>query len=268
MASAAVELASKIFGGLEGANVLLVGAGEMAELAGRHLLSAGAQSLTVTNRTWERAEALAKMLGGKAEPFEALLSLLVPADVVVCSTASQTPILTRANVAGVLKARRHRPLFLVDLAVPRDIAPEVNTLENVYAYDVDDIQRVVADNASARSVEAAKAELIVAEEVARFVQSRAVREGVPVLAQLRAHAEQIARLEAERTIANLGPDLSEKQKKCVEAMALAIVNKLLHQPTAKLRAVGLDEGRNHLVGAAAELFGLDPDASAHKKVGG
>lgn len=257
MASAAVELSRKIFGGLEDKAVLLLGAGEMAEVAGRHLVAAGASSVVVVNRTLERATALAGLLGGTGHTLDALFAELVRADVVICTTASLTPILTLDNVAPVLKARRHRPLFMVDLAVPRDIAPDVNTLDGVYTYDIDDIQKIVAENAASRSSEAVKAELLVAEEVTRFIRARAVREGVPVLAQLRAQAEQIARAEVERSLGAWGADLSDKQKKSLEAMALSIVNKLLHQPTAKLRAVATDAGGERLAGAAAELFGLD-----------
>lgn len=256
MASAAVDMAKKLFGGLKGKTVLVVGAGEMAELAARHLKSAGASQLLVTNRTRSRAEELAAQVGGAARPYEELTSLLVPADVVICSTASPTPLFTKANVAAQLKPRKFRPLFMVDLAVPRDIAPEVNDLEGVYAFDIDDIQKNVAENAAARAAEAAKAEAIVAEEIGRFVQARAVRDGVPVLGKLRARADQIARAEVERTLSNLASEgLSEKSRKSIEAMAHAIINKLLHQPTAKLRAVGTEDER--LADAAAELFGLD-----------
>lgn len=265
MASAAVNLASKIFGGLAGKSVLLVGAGEMAELAGRHLASAGAAKIVVANRTLSRAEELARSIGGSARPFEKLHEELVLADVVVCSTASPVPIFTKDSVAAVLKPRRHRPLFMVDLAVPRDIAPEVNTLQGVYAYDVDDIEKVIAENSAARLEEAGKAEVIIAEEVARFSRSRAVREGVPVLAQLRKRAEQIARAEVAKTLGALGESLSDKQRKSVEAMALAIVNKLLHEPTARLRTV-TEDGVNRLAGAAAELFGLEPGEPSAEKV--
>jgi len=256
MASAAVSLATKIFGGLAGKAVLLVGAGEMAELAGRHLASAGASRIVVSNRTHSRAEELAAGIGGVARPFEALHEELVHADVVVCSTASPTPLFTKDSVAAVLKPRRHRPLFMVDLAVPRDIAPEVNSLDGVYAYDVDDIDKVIAEGSAARSAEASKAEVIIAEEVARYARARSVREGVPVLAQLRQRAEQIARAEVAKTLGALGEALTDKQRKSVEAMAQAIVNKLLHEPTARLRAVPQD-GVNRLAGAAAELFGLE-----------
>jgi len=255
MASAAVEMARHIFDGLDGKTVLLVGAGEMAELSGKHLVSAGAAKVLVANRTFERAEALAATLRGQAVPFDRIEECLVLADVVVCTTASPKPVITKEKVSRVLKPRKHRPLFLVDLAVPRDVEPEVQTLDGVYAFDVDDIQRVVAENQAARAAAASRAEVLVAEEVARYIRQRAVREQVPVLAQLRARAEQIRRSELERAISNLSVPLSADQAKVIEAMTSAIVNKMLHQPTAKLRAV--QAGESELADAAAELFGLD-----------
>ncbi|MBF5041437.1 glutamyl-tRNA reductase [Aggregicoccus sp. 17bor-14] len=262
MASAAVALASKVFDGLHGKTVLVVGAGEMGEHAARHLRAAGASRLVITNRTLARAEALAREVGAgcEARPFEELQQLLTASDVVVCSTASPVPIFTKENVGAVGKARKLRPLFMVDLAVPRDIAPDVGELPWVTAYDVDDIQKFVADNAAARAGEAEKASVLVAQEVARFVKERSLREGLPVLARLRKSAEEIARAEVERTLAAMGDGLTERQRKSIEAMGRAIVNKLLHGPTAKLRAVHLDPDSHpdghRLAGAAAELFGL------------
>jgi glutamyl-tRNA reductase len=258
MASAAVEMARHIFDRLDGKTVLLVGAGEMAELAGKHLVSGGASKVLVVNRTFEHAQALAVTLSGEALPFERMEDGLLRADVVVCSTASPQPVITRERVARVLKPRKYRPLFLVDLAVPRDVDPAVHTLDGVYSYDVDDIQRVINENQAARSAAAAKAEVLVSEEVGRYIRQRAVREQVPVLAQLRARAEQIRRAEVERAMANLGTPLSPEQAKVIEAMTSAIVNKMLHQPTARLRAV--QSGDSELADAAAELFGLDGNA--------
>jgi glutamyl-tRNA reductase len=256
MAGAAVELASKIFGTLSGRSVLLVGAGEMAELAAKHLVAAGALPMVVVNRTLDGARALAAAIGATAKEFSEIYSLLGPADLVVCSTASPSHLFTRENVSPVLKSRRFRPLFMVDLAVPRDIDPKVNELEGVYAYDIDDIQQIVADNWAGRVAEVAKAEVIIAEEIANFVRSRSVRENLPVLAQLRARAEQIALAEAERTLAHFGV-ITDRQRRGIQAMAMAIVNKLLHEPTAKLREQGPDRSGNSLAGAAAELFGLE-----------
>jgi glutamyl-tRNA reductase len=268
IASAAVELASKIFGGLEGRSMLVVGAGEMSALAARHLAAAGARQIIVANRSFDRAEQLAAEIGGVARPFEEVLALLIAADVVICSTASHRPIFTRENVSPVLRPRRHRPLLMVDLAVPRNVEPEVNGLEGVYAYDVDDIQKVVAKNAAHRAAEAARAEELVAEEIIRFVRARAEREQVPVIKRLRARAEEIVRVELERTLPRLG-GLDEKQRRSIEAMGMAIANKMLHEPTARLRASGGGEGGERLAGAVAELFGLEApeDVPAHEPVG-
>jgi len=259
MASAAVALAQKVFDGLSHKTVLVVGAGEMGELAARHLKQAKAERVLITNRTLARAEALAAEVGGTARPFEELHALLKEADVVVCSTASPVPLFDKGNVGAVGKARRFRPLFMVDLAVPRDIAPDVAELDWVTAYDVDDIQKFVAENEAARAEEAQKASVLVIQEVSRFVRDRAVRDGVPVLARLRQRAEQIARAEVERTLAALGDGLTDKQRKSIEAMGRAIVNKLLHEPTTRLRSVGAgaEHESNRLAGAAAELFGLE-----------
>ncbi|HYH95000.1 glutamyl-tRNA reductase, partial [Hyalangium sp.] len=237
---------------------LVVGAGEMSELAARHLKQAKVGRLIITNRTLARAEALAAEVGGAtARPFEELPALLKEVDVVVSSTASPVPLFTKENVGAVGRARRFRPLFMVDLAVPRDIALDVTQLDWVTAYDVDDIQKFVAENEAARAEEAQKAGVLVIQEVSRFMRDRAVREGVPVLARLRQRAEQIAKAEVEKTLAAVGEGLSDKQRKSIEAMGRAIVNKLLHEPTARLRAVGPEkEESNRLAGAAAELFGL------------
>ncbi len=256
MASVAVSLAGKSLGGLAGKTALLVGAGEMAELTARHLRQAGVRHLLVCNRTLSRAELLAEEVGGTARPFEELHALLEPADVVVCGTASPLPLFTRETVALAMPARQGRPLVMVDLAVPRNIAPDVSGLEQVHAYDVDGIQQFVTENVAVRAGEARKAETLVTQEVERFLGERRVRHGVPVLARLRQHAEEIARAEVERTLSSMGEELSEQQRKRIEAMARAIVNKLLHGPTARLRMAGPVPDDNRLAGAAAELFGL------------
>jgi glutamyl-tRNA reductase len=255
MASAAVALASKAWDGLAERTVLVVGAGEMSALAARHLRRAGVGRLVVVNRTLARAEALASEVGGTARPLEELFTLLASADVVVSGTSSPVPLFNRENVAPVLETRQ-RPLVMVDLAVPRDIAPEVGSMKRVRVLDVDDIQRFVLENAAARAEEARKAETLVAGEVARFMRERAVRDGVPVLSRLRQRADTIARAEVERTLATLGETLSDKQRKSVEAMARAIINKLLHEPTARLRAVGTEREDALLAHTTAELFGL------------
>jgi glutamyl-tRNA reductase len=250
-----VALASRAWDGLEERTVLVVGAGEMSALAARHLKRAGVGRLVVVNRTLARAEALAAEVGGTARPLEELFTLLASADVVVSGTSSPVPLFTRENVAPVMETRQ-RPLVMVDLAVPRDISPEVGSMKRVRMLDVDDIQRFVLENAAARAEEARKAEALVAEEVARFMRERAVRDGVPVLSKLRQRADAIARTEVERTLSSLGESLSDKQRRSVEAMARAIINKLLHEPTARLRAVGTAQEDALLAHATAELFGL------------
>ena len=265
MASAAVELARKIFGSLSGRTVLVVGVGPMSEICARHLGSEGA-NVRVANRTLARAEALVKELGGKAEarPFGDVAKLLTEADVVVTSTAAPKPIFNVELVQPALKARKGRPLFLVDLAVPRDVDPAVHQLDGVFAYNVDDLERVVAENLAARSGEAARAEVLIAEEVARFIRSKTARDAVPILGQLRRRADSIALSEAEKTLAVLGEGLSLRQRQSVEAMAKAIVNKLLHAPTARLRTAGEagPEEAARVAAAAAELFGLADEGSA------
>ena len=265
MASAALELARKIFGNLGGRTVLVVGVGPMSEICARHLATEGA-NVRVANRTLARAEALVKELGGKAEarPFADVAKLLTEADVVVTSTAAPKPIFNVELVQPALKARKGRPLFLVDLAVPRDVDPAVHQLDGVFAYNVDDLERVVAENLAARSSEAARAEVLIAEEVARFIRSKTARDAVPILGQLRRRADSIALAEAERTLAVFGEGLSVKHRASVEAMAKAIVNKLLHAPTTRLRTAGEagPEEAARVAAAAAELFGLADEGSA------
>lgn len=261
MASAAVSLAkdSKVFETLSNKTAVVIGAGEMGELVAKHLKQAKIGKLIITNRTLARAQALAEQLeGATARPLEDLGALLKEADVVMCVTGAQEPLLTKENVGAVARARRFRPMVLVDLSVPRNIAADVSELDDwVTAYNVDDIQNFVEKNAAARAEGAQQAGVIVIQEVSRFLQDRAVREGVPVLARLRQRAEQIAKAEVDKTLAAMGDGLTEKQRKSIEAMGRAIVNKLLHEPTAKLRAVGPEKEESHrLAGAAAELFGL------------
>ncbi|WP_233261912.1 glutamyl-tRNA reductase [Vitiosangium sp. GDMCC 1.1324] len=259
MAGAAVALANRTLGGLEGKTVLLVGAGEMAGLAARHLKQAGAGLIVVVNRTLSRAEALAAEVEGIARPFDELFTLLVSADAVVSGTSSPVPLFHRENVAAVLEERgHHRPLVLVDLAVPRNIAAGVDSLAQVRLHDLDDIQRFVAHNEAVRAEEARKASQLVDEEVARFLRDQAVREGMPVLCRLRQRADAIARAEVERTLSSLGETLSDKQRKSVEAMARAIINKLLHEPTARLRTIGVEPEGEQYAHVVADLFGLIP----------
>jgi glutamyl-tRNA reductase len=251
VASVAVRLARKVLGDLTGRAVLLIGAGEMAQLAARELHSSGAGELLVANRNAARAEELAREVVGVAVNLAELPALLERADVVLCSTGAREPIVTREMMARALKARRYRPAFLIDLALPRNVEPSVNELENVYVYDMDDLERVAAQNRELREQEVVRAEEIVREELHALQKAERERSLVPVLARLRVHAQAVASAELEKTLSQLA--LDEKQKKTIQAMASAIVNKLLHGPTARLR----EEQGGPLADAAAQLFGLD-----------
>src|SRR6266446_2808529 len=251
----AVQLAQKLLGSLDDRTVVLLSAGEMAQLAARELRSAGARELLVANRTPQAAEALARETGGVPVSLGELPGLLERADVAVCSTAATEAVVTREMMLRAAKARRYRPIFLVDLTLPRNVEPSVNELENVYVYDMDDLERVAAQNRNLRVAQVGKAEEIVEQELKAFLARSRERAAVPVLARLRAHADAVARAEAERALAAL-QGLDDKQQKTVRAMAAAIVNKLLHGPTARLRA---EAGEGPLGDAAAALFGLEAD---------
>jgi len=251
VASVAVQLARKVLGNLAGRTVLLVGAGEMAQLAARELHQSSASELLVANRSATRAEEIARQVTGVAVNLAELPALLERADVVLCSTGAREPLVTREMMARAVKARRYRPVFLIDLALPRNVEPSVNEIENVYVYDMDDLERVASENRELREQELARAEEIVREELAAYRKADRERTAVPVLARLREHAHGVAQGELERTLSQLAA-LDEKQKKAVQAMASAIVNKLLHAPTARLR----EEQGGPLAEAAAELFGL------------
>ena len=266
MSQVAVELVEKIFGDLRGRAILLAGAGKMGALSAKALADLGADRILVTNRSSDRGLALAQQVGGTFRQWEELPRLLVEADVVIVSTGAPNYVLTRDLVHGAMKARRHRSLCLIDLAVPRNVDPATGELSDVYQYDVDDLEKVVETTHEARRGEALRAEAIIEAEVMAFAKERETRAALPVLAQLRRRAEDIARAEAERTLAHVGGKLDEKGKRSVEAMALAIVNKLLHGPTARLKEAA-SSGDGALAGAAADLFGIEEEPAADERAG-
>jgi glutamyl-tRNA reductase len=263
MSQVAVELVEKIFGDLRGRAIVLVGAGKMGALSAKALQVLGADRILVTNRSPERGRALADQVGGAFRPWEELDRLLVDAGVVIVSTGAPAYVLTREMIAHAMKARHRRSLCLIDLAVPRNVDPACGALGDVYAYDVDDMQKVVDANHAMRQGEAIRAEAIIEAEVLAFARERDARAALPVLASLRRRAEEIARAEAERTLASVGAKLDEKGRRSVEAMAQAIVNKLLHGPTAKLKQAAAS-GDSGLPGAAAELFGIEAEGDAER----
>ena len=244
---AGVELARKIFGDLSGLSVLLVGAGDMGELAARHFMERGAR-LLVANRSFERAARLAEQFGGAGREMNELPQLLTEVDVVLVSTGAPHFVVTHDMVKKAAKARRWKPLFLIDIAVPRNVDPACGKLDGMYVYDVDDLAQVVEENLDARRSEADRAEDMVRDEVLKFAKSSRELQAVPLIKALRKKLLEIAEAEAQRTLGVL-PAGDEKAKKSVQAMAQSIVNKALHEPTTKLKALSA-KGE----GAAAELF--------------
>jgi glutamyl-tRNA reductase len=252
---AAVELARKIFDRLDNKGVMIIGAGEMCELAARHFVNNGISKVLVTNRTFERAEKLAAEFEGKAVPFDNFVDHLVEVDIVMTSTGAPNFILGKRQMEEVLKRRKNRPMFLIDIAVPRDIDPKVNDISNTYLYDVDDLQGVVQANLKERQKEAGKAETIVEQEIGQFHQWLGNLEVKPTVIALRRKLEEIRQQELEKTFGNL-KDLTGKQRKSIEAMAGAIVNKILHKPTAILKNSQNDTSGEDYVDAVRTLFDL------------
>ncbi len=258
VSSAAAALAQQVFGRLDGCRVLLVGAGHVAELAARSLAARGASIAFVANRSPQRAAELASGFAGEGIGLERAAAALGEVDVVVSSTGSPGWVLVRDQVEAALRDRKGRPLFLIDLAVPRDLDPAIHELDACYLYDIDDLESVVASSLAGRRREAARAEAIVAEEAEGFREWQASREVVPAIASLRAWAEEVRAGELARVRGRLG--LSESQEEAVESITAQIVNKLLHPPTVRLKeaAAGADGGG--YAQAVRHLFDLrDPD---------
>jgi glutamyl-tRNA reductase len=250
----AVELARKIFGGLRERSVLLVGAGKMSELAARQMVRDGARASVLGGRTFEKAEQLAAALGGRAAPFEALRQELGRTDIVISGTGAPGIVIRREDVEAAQPARRGRPLFLIDIAVPRDVDPDVGRLAGVFLYDIDDIKSVAEANLRERKKEAAAAEAILDEEIREFGEWRRSLDVVPVLVELRKRADEIRKAEIEKARRRLGP-LTPEQESALEAATSAIVNKLLHTPTVRLKELAGDGHAEH-VGLIRKLFGL------------
>ncbi|MCK6549550.1 glutamyl-tRNA reductase [Myxococcota bacterium] len=256
MSFAAVELGRQIFKSLEGKQVLVVGAGKMSTLAAKHLQAYGVAQIRVANRSIAAAQALADEIGGLASSLSDLPMLLAQADIVISSTAAPGFVIDKPLMTKVVRDRRYKPILLVDIAVPRDIDPTVADLDNVFVYDVDDLEHVLETNRDARAKEAEAAERIVEDEVAAYSRWAKSQQVVPVIKALRAYATKIAESEAERTLSHLkGAD--KKAEQSVRAMAQAIVNKMLHPVQSTLKQEGADGDPQAHVDALAALFGLD-----------
>jgi glutamyl-tRNA reductase len=252
---AAIALAKKIFGDFKKLNVLILGAGEMAKLTGVHLQAQGVRQLTIASRTFETAEALAHSLGGHAVRWAAVDEALSTADIVVTATGSTDPVLTRARIEETMRRRRDRPLFIIDIAVPRDVEAAVGSLDQVFLYNIDDLHAIVNENLSRRATEVARAESIVREEVTRFAAWMQSREVLPTVIALRTRFEAIRQSELKRLepkMAALPPDARAR----VDEITHLIVEKLLLTPTEQLKSTGDEALAVAYADALNRLFSL------------
>lgn len=255
VSSVAVELAQHVFVDLSGKTVLVVGAGKMSALAVRHLRAAGAGAILVTNRSPEKARALADEVDGMARPWEQLESLLAMSDVVITSTGAREPVLTKKLFKKVMRLRRYQPVVVIDIAVPRDAEPAIGKLDGVYLFDIDDLERVVASNLKERAREAEIAARIVDEEVAQFERWMSSQRVVPTIRALREHFTAVAGAEIERALKALHEQPPDKREHAVRHLGNRIINKLLHAPMTALKHSAEDDAEL-LVTAVHRLFEL------------
>ena len=259
VASAAVSMARTVFEKFEGHTALLVGAGETIALAARHLHSHGIRRIIVANRSIERAQELASEFNGFAIGLDALGAHLAEADIVISSTASPTPVITYDAVRAALRVRRRKPIFMVDIAVPRDIEPEVAKLEDIYLFTIDDLQNVVNENMESRRDAARSANQMIAAEIAQFEQQLKMLDAVPTIRRLREEAEQVRvqTTEQARRMLATGRDPAE----VMEFLAMTLTNRLMHSPSQRLREAA-ERGEPEIIRAAHELFALSAAPAA------
>jgi glutamyl-tRNA reductase len=253
---AAIELGKKIFGDLEGKTVMLIGAGEMAELAVEHLIRNRVGAVSVANRTFARAVDLADRFSGQAIKFEEVADGLRTVDIIISSTGATDYILRKDQVRQVMRSRRNRSLFFIDIAVPRDIDPEINRINNAYVYDIDDLKGIIDDNIEDRRREAIKAQRIIDEAVIGFHKWYDTLAVVPTIVSLRGKVEAMARRELEKTLGSLN-HLSESDKRAIERMTGALVNKILHEPTNFLKKNGCHSDKSASLDLMRKLFNLE-----------
>ena len=256
VASVAVDLAKKIFGNLQGKTVYLVGAGKMCELSARHLLAHGAEKIYVSNRTYDRAAVLAKKFNGEAIPFDQLYDTIPRADIVISSTGAPHAIFRKEHGERFLSKRRNRPMFFIDIAVPRDIDPEMNKLDGIFVYDIDDLQQVVSSHVADRRVEADRAEAIVQMEVDKFQGRLQTLDVVPTIVSLQEHLEVVRQAEIDRVRGRLGT-LTPEQELAVEALSRGIINKIMHTPITTLKSAARESAEvTTVIDLVRKLFGL------------
>jgi len=269
VSSVAVQLARRVFGDLSGKDVLVVGAGKMSAASVRHLRSDGAGNILVTNRSPEKAEALAVEVDGVARPWDQLDKLLTIADVVISSTAAEQPVLTKRLFKRVTKVRRYEPLVVIDIAVPRDAEPAIGRMDGVYLFDIDDLERVVASNLKERAKEAEAAQRLIDAEVPQFRRWLLAQRAVPTIRSLRHHFSTVARAEVEKALQGMPDDLPrEEREKIIRRLGDVIVNKLLHLPLTALKT-GDQGDMDALLTSAQRLFNLpredEEEASLNEK---
>jgi glutamyl-tRNA reductase len=255
IASVAVDLAKKIFGNLAGKQVFLVGAGKMSELAARHLMAHGCSSIFVANRTYDRAVSLAYKFKGQAIHFEDLHNTCDRADIVITSTGAPHAIFRREHGELFLNRRKNRPMFFIDIAVPRDVDPAMNKLDGIFVYDIDDLQQAVASHVADRRKEAERAEAIVTVEVERFQARIQTLDVVPTIVSLQDHLETIRQAEIDRVRGRLGP-MTPEQELAVEALTRGIVNKIMHTPISALKSAAREPEATTVIDLVRRLFNL------------
>ena len=259
IASVAVELAKKIFGTLQGKTVFIVGAGKMSELAARHLMAHGCAAIFVSNRTYERAVGLAERFKGEAIRFDDLYETCDRADIVITSTGAPHAIFRREHGEQFLARRKNRPMFFIDIAVPRDVAPEMGKLDGIFTYDTDNLQQAVSSYVANRRKEAQRAEAIIASEVenfkARFESRLHTLDVVPTIVSLQDHLETIRQAEIDRVRGRLGP-LSPEQESAVEALTRGIINKVMHTPITMIKSAAREAEATTVIDVVRRLFNL------------
>lgn len=263
---AAVDLATHIFNDLSSARVLILGAGKMSELTARHLLSDGVHSVVVANRTFERAQQMAEAFGGRAVHYDLFPEELVSADIVIASTSAPHFILRKETLQPIIRKRRGKPLFLIDIAVPRDIDPHVAELDNVFLYNIDDLQAVVEEESAQRMEEAKRAEVIAQEETEKFMTWYRSRSAVPVISELKSRLERIRQEDLALLRAKLR-HLPDKEWQAIETATLAMMNHVAREPVLRLKqetGLGANGANYDLFSATREIFGLDGSANEDK----
>ena len=253
---AAVELAKKIFGNLKGKTILLIGAGEMSELAAKYLVNNAVDHILVANRTYEKALQMAEEFHGTAIEFDRLAEKIQEADIVISSTGASGYVITSSMIEAALRRRKNRLLFLIDIAVPRDIDPEAGNIDNVYLYNIDNLQNIVDENLKSRKREAERAEIIIEEEVVKYREWYNALEVVPTIISLRQKMEGIVKAELAKS-ASWMQNLTHEERNNIEMMADAIINKILYGPITGLKEESREQSALPYIAAVKRLFGLE-----------